>query len=287
MMSDALLHLKDVLHAQFCYQYLITPLHLRLPKKYKKFAQIACEFVEEQRSEMIQLNNPYHHVLHRFSPQKNANGKKILITHGWMSRAAYMTQLIRTMHLEGYEVYALDFPAHGDAQGIQLLWSDAVAIIKNTMNEHGPFYGVIGHSFGGSMLLNTINLAGQLPDWRLYHYPEKVILIASPVRMTAPIKECAKRLKLSSTALIQLRQLFHQQTKIDPKLIRLNRFVSQNANIPFLCIHGTEDKTINPIESVLFCNQYKNANLSLLPDANHISVLIDERVEQLAREFFN
>lgn len=56
-----------------------------------------------------------------------------------MSRAAYMVRLIRLLHKEGYEVYAIDFPAHGEAKGIQLPWTDAIAIIKETINQFGIF----------------------------------------------------------------------------------------------------------------------------------------------------
>lgn len=47
------------------------------------------------------------------------------------------------------------------------------------------------------------------------------------------------------------------------------------------------DATINPKESINFCKYYKNARLSLLPDADHVSVLMDERVEQIALDFLN
>lgn len=285
MAADPITYLRDLLHAQLCYQFFITPVRMPLEKQYRDFAKLACEFTEGKRSEVIHQSIPRHHVLHRFKPPNNPNAKKILIAHGWMSRAAYMIRLILALHQEGYDVYALDFPAHGESEGLQLTWTDAVAVIKETVNQHGPFYGIIGHSFGGSMLLNTLNLAGQLPEWKLNSKPQRAVLIASPTCMRSPVRSLAKNFKLTGSGYLQLRQLIRKQAEIDTKLVQLRRFVSQTPNIPFLCIHGKLDETVHPRESIDFCNQYKNANLTLLADANHISVLMDERVEHLVAEF--
>jgi alpha-beta hydrolase superfamily lysophospholipase len=285
MMINSLAYIRDFLHAQLCYQLFITPLHFPIEKKYRDFAKMACEYIEGKRSEVIHQETPRHHVIHRFKQAKNPDAKKILISHGWMSRAAYMVRLIKYLHQQGYDVYALDFPAHGEAKGFQLLWTDAVAILKETINQHGPFHGVVGHSFGGSMLLSTLNIAGQLPDWQLNYKPERVVLIASPTQMRSPINTIARRFKLSSQGYLQLRQLIRQQAEIDLKLIHLRHFLSQTADIPFLCIHGEQDITVNPKESIIFCREYKKAHLSLLPDADHVSVLMDKRVEHLVCNF--
>lgn len=285
MITTSLTHVKDILHAQFCYQIFITPLHLPIEKEYRNFAKLACEFMEGKRTEVIHQEYPRHHVLHHFIPEKNSKAKKILITHGWMSRAAYMARLIDTLHQQGYEVYALDFPAHGEAKGLQLPWIDAVAVLKETINQHGPFYGVIGHSFGGSMLLNTLNIAGQFPEWELKHKPERVVLLASPTQMRNPVNHVAKKLKLSGHGYLQLRNLIQQQAKMNLNRVSLRYFVSQMPNIPFLCIHGELDETISPKESVLFCQTYQNADLCLLPNVNHVTVLMDERVERSVSDF--
>lgn len=285
MMTSSLTHIRDLIHAQLCYQAFITPVFFPLEKKYRDFAKLACEFVEHRRTELIHQEFPRHHVLHRFAPQKNTNKKRVLIAHGWISRAAYMVRLIDSLYQQGYEVYALDFPAHGEAKGLQLPWTDAVTILRNTINQYGPFYAVIGHSFGGSMILNTLNVSGQLPDWQLKHQPERAILIASPIQMRSPVNRIAKKFKLSGHGYLQLRQVIRQQSQLDLKLVRLNHFISQTPQIPFLCIHGELDKTVSIKESMEFCKKYPNARLSLLPEANHISVLLDKRVEALVCDF--
>ena len=197
-----------------------------------------------------------------------------------------MIRIIRALHNDGYDVYALDFPAHGEAKGLQLQWTDAAAIIRHVLNEYGPFHGAVGHSFGGSMLLNTLNLAGQREEWKLNTPLQAAVLIASPIQMRSPVSSLARKFKLSGHGYLYLRQLFRQQTEIDPACIRLRHFTSQEPKIPFLCIHGVHDETISPKESISFCNEYQKATLCLLDQADHLSVLTDKRVEQAACSFF-
>ena len=285
MITASLTYVRDMLHAMFCYQAFITPIPLPLEKEYREFARIACESITSIRNEVIHKNYPRHYVLHHFIPAKNSNGKKVLVTHGWISRAAYMMRLIEALYQQGYEIYAIDFPAHGEAKGLQLPWMDAVSIIKETLNEYGPFHGVMGHSFGGSMLLNALNLAGQLPEWKIEHRPERAILIASPTQMRNPVSQMAKKLKLSGRGYLRLYHLLQDYAKINLHRMRLHHFVAQSASIPFLCIHGALDQTVSTSESIRFCRAYQNADLRILPGANHVSVLMDTRVEQLICDF--
>ncbi len=285
MLMNAISEARDFLQAQLCYQMFITPLQLPVEKKYREFAHRACDYFEEKRSEAIHAKFPRHYILHRFAQEGKPNAKKILIAHGWMSRAAYMVRLTHFLHQQGYDVFVLDFPAHGEARGFRLLWTEAVCILKDILNQHGPFYAVIGHSFGGSMLLSTLNLAGQLPDWTLYSPPEKVVLLASPTRMRTPVHSLAKRFKLSGSGYQILRNVIYQQAAIDPRLIRLQKFIEQENKTPFLCIHGDSDTTVDLKESLIFCEKYPHAQLEVLPKGTHISMLMDESVEQIIGEF--
>ncbi len=284
MISDSIENMKDLLHAQICYHFFITPIPFPIPKEYRKFAERACEFLETKRSEALHFQTPRHHVIHRFAQKKNPQAKKILITHGWVSRAAFMAQFINALHQQGFDVYALDFPAHGESQGAQLPWIDAVAVLRQTINQLGPFYSVIGHSFGGSMILNTLNLANQFPAWRLETLPEKVVLLASPTCMRTPVHRLARQLKLSAKGYLLLRQVFREQTNIDLKCLQFRRY-TLHAETPFLCVHGEDDDAITPNESIRFCQHYSYATLALLPGVDHLSILIDKKAEEAVCQY--
>lgn len=284
MLPETLADYTDTLHAQLCYQLFITPIHLPIPKEYREFSQKACDYLAQNRTGLVQFQEPRHHVIHHFAQPKNKKAPKILITHGWMSRAAYMACFIRTLHNEGYEIYALDFPAHGDSRGVQLPWIDAVKILRQTLNRFGPFYAVLGHSFGGSMLLNMLNLSHQLPEWKLNDEPERVIMLGSPTRMRTPVSRIARRLNLSGHGYYLFRNLIERNAHLPIKNLDFRHYINQ-ATTPFLCVHGENDSTVVPEESIVFCEQYEHAQLNLVKDADHISILYDPRVEDAICEF--
>ncbi len=284
MLINRLLEMKNFLQAQLCYQLFLTPIPIKMPDEYHDFTARAREFVIDKRSSKMEFESPRHYVIHRFSQKEGLNPKKVLIAHGWTSRAAYMVRTIRILHKQGYDVYALDFPAHGDAKGFQLPWFDAMVILRDIMNNLGPFYAVIGHSFGGSMLLNTINLAGQLPEWELTSRPERVVLMASPTRTRTPICHFARRLNLSGQTFVMLRANIRKYSFIDINLLNYRSFI-RTAEMPVLCIHGQQDSIIDVQESIKFCQKYPFASLALMPDVDHIGILIDKRVENMIGNF--
>lgn len=286
MLISSLKEMRDFLHARLCYQLFITPIPSKLEQEYQEFADRACDLVSRLQTEVIEGHFPRHYVIHRFAQTDYPNAKKVLITHGWMSRAAYMIKLIRRLHKEGYDIYALDFPAHGDAKGIQLPWPDAVLILRTIMNDLGPFYSVVGHSFGGTMLLNALNLAVQMPEWHLHCEPEKVVLIASPTHMRTPAGLLARRLKLNARSYLTFFDFLRQNAALDIERLHFRHFTA-HSKIPVLCIHGSEDTTILPYESIRFCRQYPHAALAIIPGVDHVDALIDSRVEDTVCNFID
>lgn len=283
MNKNAITDMKDFLHAKLCYQLFITPIHPRRNESYRTMIREACQYIQKKQTAVTAYHSPRHHVIHEFT-QPNPDAPKILITHGWLSRAAYMSQFIHALHTAGYAVYAIDFPAHGEAKGIQLHWSDAIKIIHQTLNQLGPFYGVIGHSFGGCMLLNTLNLASQFDAWRIDSLPKRAILLASPVRMRIAATQFARKLKLNGNALSYLRKLFQKSAVVDLKCLDVRKYQSMGET-KFLCLHGEQDTTVPPSESIYLCKHHAHASLVLYSDINHLNIIMNKRVEQTVLSF--
>lgn len=286
MIIEALKDIRDRLHAQVCYQLFITPLPIPIDEPYREFADWACELLSKERTNRIEIHTPRHHIIHHFAQPDNPAAPKVLITHGWMSRAAYMIKLIQALHNDGYEVFAMDFPAHGEAKGLQLTWMDAVLLLKETMDTLGPFYAVIGHSFGGAMLLNTMNLAAQLPQWEIKQEPERMVLIAAPTNMRVPVRRLAKAVRLSGKGYRTLRQVFRQKAIADIEHLNYRHF-AKRGKIRVLCIHGKDDTFIHPSQSIQLCQRYPHASLTIIPDTNHVDILINDRMKHAVRTFLN
>jgi pimeloyl-ACP methyl ester carboxylesterase len=80
---------------------------------------------------------------------KTANGKKILIAHGFDSCSYKFDNYIQPLLQEGFTVYAFDAPAHGISDGKTAdawLYRNSILEIDK---ELGSFYCIIAHSLGG------------------------------------------------------------------------------------------------------------------------------------------
>lgn len=102
------------------------------------------------------------------------DGPAVLLIHGWEGHTGRMTPLVEPLLNAGYRVFALDAPGHGLSPDAKTHLLDVGQAIRATMEQHGPFHGVIAHSFGAAA--TTIMLADEP---RLM--PEKLVLL-SPMR---------------------------------------------------------------------------------------------------------
>jgi predicted alpha/beta-fold hydrolase len=265
-------NVKDTLHAYICYQLFITPLIFPIDKKYRPLLNKAKSHMDKICSKKITLNHPKHHVIHCFTPKGKVKGT-ILINHGWMSKSLYMMGIIDALYTQGYCVYAMDFPAHGESKGFQLHWYESVDAIININNTLGPFDAAIGHSYGGSMLLCALCLS----EYHTIIPFEKLILIASPTVMTTPIKRMSKFLRLNPNAHKKFRTKLHQSHDIDIKQLNIYKQLDKHAT-QFLALHGIEDNAIPYHESINLCNNCPSAQLKLFDKLNHIDIIFNKGV---------
>jgi pimeloyl-ACP methyl ester carboxylesterase len=80
-------------------------------------------------------------------------GPRILALHGWEGRASQFRGLGERLAARGYQLIALDAPAHGRSPGAEanpVVFADALV---EAASELGPLHGVVGHSMGGAAIL--------------------------------------------------------------------------------------------------------------------------------------
>lgn len=94
-------------------------------------------------------------------------GPAVLVIHGWESHTGRMIPLIRPLLAQGYRVFALDAPGHGLSPKAQTDLLDVGQAIQAMMEQHGPFYGVIAHSFGAAATAVLLAREPQLTPQKL------------------------------------------------------------------------------------------------------------------------
>lgn len=207
--------------------------------------------------------------------------KKILILHGFESRAYHFDAYIKPLTRLGFEVISMDAPAHGESEGKRLVLPDYVAAISAVSEVYGPFQAILGHSFGGLAL-------GMYLESRPDMSPTDAILIAPATETTTAIDHFFKFLQLGAT----IRAAFDEHIKAlsgkDPSFYSLGRIVPVLDTHRFLWIHD-EDDDLTPLADVkpLMLLNPKHVNFFITQGLGHRKIYRDNNVRHLILEFLS
>ncbi len=102
-----------------------------------------------------------------------AGPRKALLVHGWEHDARRWHALAPRLVALGYEVTAIDGPAHGASEGKTTSIPDFSAALVATVQQLGPFDVIIAHSFGAACSAWMIGMLG-------IALPQRVVLMGAP-----------------------------------------------------------------------------------------------------------
>lgn len=105
---------------------------------------------------------------------------RLLVVHGWGSRAEYLADLAMGLREAGAEVFVLDLPGHGRSSGRTLDMRMAAEAIAAVQERFGPFDAAVGHSFGGAALMAAAG--GSFPGVPAFA-AHRLAVIGSPSRI--------------------------------------------------------------------------------------------------------
>jgi pimeloyl-ACP methyl ester carboxylesterase len=214
----------------------------RRPAGEKERALLAQSQGWMRQAERVSLSFPGGRAMaHRFRARAcEAYQGRVLVVHGWGSRAAYLSALTSGLVAAGHEVVALDLPGHGTAPGRTLTLPMAVRAIDAAWQRFGGFDYFCGHSFGGAAL--ACAAAGLIPAVPA-HAPRRIVSIGSPSEMTWLFKELGRMLALGRPAQAALER--HVETIAG---VPLEAFDAANSvgtlSVPMLVVHAEDDKEV-------------------------------------------
>lgn len=80
-------------------------------------------------------------------------GPRVVLVHGWSSRAAHMLGFVDPLLAAGYSVTLFDGPAHGEATGERASVVHMGEALLALTREWAPVHGVLAHSVGSAAAL--------------------------------------------------------------------------------------------------------------------------------------
>jgi pimeloyl-ACP methyl ester carboxylesterase len=187
--------------------------------------------------------------------QWNPNAdKKILILHGFESRAYNFDRYINPLLEKGYGVVAMDGKAHGNSEGKTTTAPEYAAMIRVLEEKLGKFDGFISHSFGG------IALSLYQED---HNDPAaKMVLIAPATETQSAIDLFCHFFGLGPSIKASIHAYIKQKSGKDITHYSINRIAPKLTN-PILWIHDKDDD-ITPLSDVKPLLNLSPANIEFM-----------------------
>lgn len=204
-----------------------------------------------------------------------AGDKRILLMHGWESRATQMHALAQPLIKHGFEVIAIDAPGHGLSSG---KGSDPVQFSQAVMAAHhqwGPFYGAVGHSMGCAALA-IANEQGAMID--------RLVLLASPANMLAPLQDFSRFMGLPKTCTQRFFQTIDRRVGRPAHELDVGKLLSTGQS-DVLLIHARNDAEVAFESMSVIHNQLEGAHMWVSPPLGHRKLVRDSGVADVVGRF--
>ena len=162
--------------------------HVRLFLSPRKFPLKQWEQTAEQDGERISFGAEFAGGLSALRWGKGQ--QRVLIMHGWESRATQMQALAQPLVELGYQVIAIDAPLHGLSRGEQSNPVQFARAVQAACRDLGPFHAAVGHSMGCAALAIAREQGAHI---------NRYVLMASPANMLDTLRAFAGFMDLPKT----------------------------------------------------------------------------------------
>lgn len=235
-----------------------------VPKDWEKIA--------EESGERLKLNDDISAIKW---VSDHPNGQRILIAHGWESRATQMYGLVPDLLKLGFEVIALDMPGHGHSNGNTSnawLFTQTLLLAQEVL---GQFDVVIAHSMGAGAT-----------SYALRHglSAKKLILISAPSSVERVLKHFSSLMGLWGKAVQQFIQAVEH--KVGVPVTELDALIETHQHaIPTLLLHDQDDKEVPYAESQRMLLAFKHGTMISTKGLGHRNILKSEITRDSVRQF--
>ncbi|MEO5789619.1 alpha/beta hydrolase [Gelidibacter sp.] len=193
----------------------------------------------------------------------------ILLTHGWESNSARWKKLIIDLKKKGFNVVALDAPAHGRSGGNifnALLYAEFINVVANRFSPDI----IIGHSVGG--------MASVYFQHKYQFAPlKKLVLLGSPSEFKDVMKRYTDMLGYNQRIVSELQHTIVERFGSPAETFSTAKFLETIAS-EGLIIHDEDDRIIPYKDALLIKNSFKNSKLITTKGLGHS--LIDASVAE-------
>jgi pimeloyl-ACP methyl ester carboxylesterase len=176
--------------------------------------------------------------------------KTVLLVHGWESNSSRWNRFLKHLKMQGYNVVAIDAPAHGLSGCLDFNAIKYASFIEVAIKEFNPHY-IIGHSVGA---MATIYNQFKNPDNNV----EKIVSLGTPSDFRFIFNNYISMFSYNKRVVDSLEQYYVENfnLKIDDFSCAL---FAKNIKIPGFIAHDIADKIIPISESKKIHKNWQNS----------------------------
>jgi pimeloyl-ACP methyl ester carboxylesterase len=196
----------------------------------RKYQPKAWELIAEKSGQRININKDISAIKWK-TDQPNPDNKTALLAHGWESRGTQMSGFVPQLLMQGYDVVALDMPAHGHSNGNK---SDPIKFAETLIlaeKKLGKFDIIIGHSMGAGAI--GIAVTKGLKS-------HKLVLISGPSSIENTLKNFSGFIGFNKNSTDYFLKYIGDYVGISPVQIDKN-LLQMKSKISTLVIHDEND----------------------------------------------
>ena len=220
--------------------------------KYKK--QKAPAIFHQAKQLTVKVNDKINIKGYEWKPLK-ANGKTVLICHGYASYFYKFEQYIQPLLKAGFGVIGFDAPGHGQSEGKYINIIIYKEAIQKIMEQVGPIDHFMGHSLGG---ITLALIAETIPNPSAH----KFVLIAPATKTTTTFNNYYKMMHLSTPIINAFLHEMAKLTSLPITHFEADRAI-ENYKGPVLWVHDEGDR-VCPYEDLLIFKNKAPENIKFL-----------------------
>ena len=184
--------------------------------------------------------------------QWKGSKETVLLAHGWESNSNRWRNEIEQLQTEGYNVIALDGPAHGGSGSTTfnaILYSEFINVVSKKFKPSA----FIGHSVGGMGLVIFLKK-------KTYIHTKKLVLLGTPSGFKGIMKRYKEMMGYSKNVSVGIDTYIELKFGHPPHYFSTADF-AKDIDAKGLLIHDKKDRIIPYQDALDIDTQFKNAKL--------------------------
>ncbi|HTD04676.1 alpha/beta hydrolase [Undibacterium sp.] len=193
--------------------------------------------------------------------------RRVLLVHGWESRASHWGAFIPALLAADFQVCAFDAPAHGESSGVQ---SDVIGFGRATAavaRHFGPLHAVIGHSAGSPAALYAFSRGVRVNASVHISGPSSLVRMLNALEHSALPAELRQQFRARFEAYLGQAATAMDLEQLQPGLRH-----------PALIWHDSEDAEVPYSEAIALQQAWPQATLETVQGLGHRRILKDPQL---------